>query len=133
MNKEEINKYMRNYYATEKGKASIDRAKKKYYATEKGKIKKSEGIKRHRATEKGKASNAKANKKYRQKDSNKVKIKARDIARRKIQSSFCSIEGCNKEGEKHHPDYNKPLEIVYLCSKHHKKEEKKIQNKKDLY
>lgn len=32
----------------------------------------------------------------------------------------CSIIGCNETGERHHPDYSKPREIIWLCPKHHK-------------
>ena len=31
----------------------------------------------------------------------------------------CSIKGCNKVGERHHSDYSKPKEIIWLCKKHH--------------
>jgi len=31
----------------------------------------------------------------------------------------CQIEGCSKLGIRHHEDYNKPLEILWLCPKHH--------------
>ena len=31
----------------------------------------------------------------------------------------CSIKGCNNLGERHHPDYSKPKEIIWLCKKHH--------------
>jgi|SRR5215472_7140805 len=34
----------------------------------------------------------------------------------------CSIEGCTNLGERHHPDYKKPKDIVWLCRKHHKAE-----------
>src|SRR5579859_6280733 len=27
---------------------------------------------------------------------------------------------CGAKGEAHHPDYSHPLEVVWLCSKHHK-------------
>jgi len=34
----------------------------------------------------------------------------------------CSVEGCDRLGERHHPDYEKPSEIVWLCPVHHYKE-----------
>ena len=33
---------------------------------------------------------------------------------------LCSIEGCFELGERHHEDYSKPLDIVWLCRKHHR-------------
>lgn len=32
---------------------------------------------------------------------------------------LCSIEGCTRIGERHHPDYSKPKEIIWLCKQHH--------------
>jgi hypothetical protein len=32
----------------------------------------------------------------------------------------CAVEGCKRKAERHHPDYSKPKEIVWLCRKHHK-------------
>lgn len=32
----------------------------------------------------------------------------------------CSVRGCKKKAERHHPDYSKPKEIIWLCRKHHK-------------
>lgn len=32
----------------------------------------------------------------------------------------CSIQGCDQLGERHHPDYSKPKEIVWLCRNHHR-------------
>jgi hypothetical protein len=31
----------------------------------------------------------------------------------------CQVEGCNKWGIRHHTDYDKPLEIIWLCPQHH--------------
>lgn len=33
---------------------------------------------------------------------------------------LCSIEGCRELGQRHHDNYDRPLEIVWLCPKHHK-------------
>jgi len=32
----------------------------------------------------------------------------------------CMVGSCNELGVRHHPDYNKPREIVWLCPLHHK-------------
>ncbi|MBA7592340.1 hypothetical protein ES708_34520 [subsurface metagenome] len=34
---------------------------------------------------------------------------------------ICEIEGCYELGERHHDDYSKPLEIRWLCKRHHKR------------
>ena len=31
----------------------------------------------------------------------------------------CSVEDCHNRGERHHIDYSKPNEIVWLCMRHH--------------
>lgn len=33
---------------------------------------------------------------------------------------ICSIKGCKVLGERHHPDYDEPRKIIWLCRKHHK-------------
>jgi len=33
----------------------------------------------------------------------------------------CSVEGCFNLGERHHPDYSKPEEIVWFCKTHHRR------------
>jgi hypothetical protein len=37
----------------------------------------------------------------------------------KIKISPCVVCGSTQSLEKHHPDYSKPLEIVWLCRRHH--------------
>ena len=32
----------------------------------------------------------------------------------------CSVDGCDTPGERHHEDYSKPTEIVWLCRTHHR-------------
>lgn len=57
----------------------------------------------------------------RYKDKNKEKIKARNKARyvHRI-SQVCSIKECNETAERHHSDYKKMEDIIWLCRKHHK-------------
>lgn len=31
----------------------------------------------------------------------------------------CEVKGCKEETQKHHDDYSKPLEVRWLCRKHH--------------
>ena len=39
--------------------------------------------------------------------------------RGKITKQPCSLCGSTYRLEKHHPDYNKPLEVIWLCRKDH--------------
>ena len=38
----------------------------------------------------------------------------------------CSIQNCDRIGERHHPDYSKPLDIIWLCKMHHEEEHHKV-------
>lgn len=33
----------------------------------------------------------------------------------------CFVEDCNNLGERHHPDYSKPEEIIWVCKSHHRR------------
>ncbi len=52
------------------------------------------------------------------------KQKARYLMGRALLSGELKRKSCEKCGAKktdgHHPDYSKPLEVVWLCRKHHK-------------
>jgi hypothetical protein len=37
----------------------------------------------------------------------------------KLKRQLCEVEGCGKPGQAHHTDYEKPLEVTWLCHKHH--------------
>lgn len=113
---------IKHYSTTEKGLLVARTAKRKYKKTEKGK----EAGRRYRQGEAGKAAikrhDIKAREKYPE------KIKARHLANDYLDNGRCIREGCNIVGEKHHPDYNKPFEIIYLCGNHHKDEHERIKN-----
>ena len=38
----------------------------------------------------------------------------------------------NTKTEAHHPDYNQPLEVIWLCKKHHKELHKRIKKFKEF-
>ena len=44
---------------------------------------------------------------------------ARTLAKRFVEREECAIRGCGELGSRHHPDYRKPLEVVFLCQEHH--------------
>lgn len=33
----------------------------------------------------------------------------------------CAIPECNSKSEAHHPDYSRPLDVVWLCRHHHRR------------
>jgi hypothetical protein len=55
---------------------------------------------------------------------NRFKISAQQKLHYKIKKGLIDKEVCficdNPEAEAHHFDYNKPLEVFWLCHKHHK-------------
>lgn len=47
----------------------------------------------------------------------------------KVIQKACEICG-NTKTEAHHPDYSKPLEVIWLCDFHHKEEHKRLKEVK---
>lgn len=55
---------------------------------------------------------------YNKKECNQEKINARKLAKKAFKKPQpCEI--CGDIGEQHHTDYSKPLDIQWLCRKHH--------------
>jgi hypothetical protein len=48
---------------------------------------------------------------------------ARSLAR-SLPDGVCEI--CGEPGEKHHDNYSKPLEVRYLCTRHHAEHHRRI-------
>jgi hypothetical protein len=79
-------------------------------------------------TEKGKLSGNKAKAKWR--DNNSDRRAAHGILYRAIRSGKvikmpCEVCGRSEKIHGHHEDYTKPLEVKWLCPKHHKDAHKK--------
>ena len=68
-----------------------------------------------------------ANKNYKSK--NKIKTSARNILNAAVKKGVIKREPCvvcgNKRTHGHHEDYLKPLEVIWLCAKHHNGEHRK--------
>jgi len=89
----------------ENNRERFNRNKRKYYKTPDGK----KAVK-------------KAVKNYESKNKHKVSVWAKA---KKVSNKPCEI--CGKSpAHRHHEDYNKPTEIVYLCPHHHKQIHKEL-------
>jgi len=123
---------MRKYRRSEKGKAAVVEQNRRYKRPDIERV--CEGCQGGFVTARksqlfcsgcGKESSYFALKRYRAKNLEKCRKwnRVNRMAQRHKGHSFvqcCSVEGCEVEGERHHPDYSKPLEIVWLCRKHHR-------------
>ncbi len=74
---------------------------------------------------KRKAKKAEHSKRYR--DEHPLRYKAHTMANNAIRDGRairgpCEVEGCERKAEAHHEDYSKPLEVRWLCRKHHREE-----------
>lgn len=72
---------------------------------------------------KNKIEEQEAGKRYREKNKKRLSKKSRCkyIAKKyNPEVQTCSIENCSIVGERHHPDYSKPKEIIWLCQQHHR-------------
>ncbi len=64
--------------------------------------------------------------------SNKERYKAKEMIERLINKGIIRRQPCVQCGKEnsqgHHPDYSKPLEVVWLCQLHHSEEHRKLNN-----
>jgi hypothetical protein len=82
--------------------------------------------KTYRATPQGKINKINKSIRWRAKNPDKILVhRIVENAVRKgllIKPKTCSTIGCNKPPVAHHPDYSKPLDVIWLCPEHHAKE-----------
>ena len=110
--------YQRKYDKTPQRKAYF----KKYCETHKEELK--EYNKQYRKTEKYRAYQKDYQRNYRKKEDIKIKNKARSLAKywlREILDRQCEICHILQAQERHHHDYNKPLDVIYVCRGCHQK------------
>ena len=89
-----------------------------YRQTTERKISNRQANKRYRQTTKGRMSARQANeKKRRWPKENRVKAKTNWAVARGLlaRPNFCSLCGGNGKILAHHPDYDKPLEVIWVC------------------
>ena len=112
-NSEKGKKTIAEYKNSEKGKKKLD----EYCRSEKCKNK----DRRYNTSEKGKAYRNKKSKEEANKHPEKYRARykaASALKSGKIKRAPCEVCGNNK-AEMHHDDYSKPLDIRWLCKKHH--------------
>jgi hypothetical protein len=101
---------------------------KKYRESEKGKKVAQLWWKNFRSTEEGKAKSYVSVKNSRQKHLDRTN--ARNAVQRAIKNGLlikqpCLI--CGEDSESHHPDYSRPLDVIWLCRMHHRETHKLTQ------
>jgi hypothetical protein len=93
----------------------------KYSKTERGKLRIRKGKERYKGTEKfvaaGRRGTAKHKKKYPEKNRARVLV-GRAIVDGRLVRQPCEVCG-DQKSHAHHEDYSKPLDVMWLCHKHH--------------
>lgn len=144
-NKEKIaehkNEYMKEYY--EKNKKKIAEYQHEWYLRNAEKRREQERKRRELKREEINAKHREYRKKNKEKIKEYRKIKTGNavhtfgiaIARGKVHKQPCEICGV-EPAEAHHDDYNKPLEVRWLCKNHHSewhRDNEPIYYKEDKY
>ncbi|KKK74336.1 hypothetical protein LCGC14_2884790 [marine sediment metagenome] len=137
MTKKELSEYRKRYYQKNKEKLkersrlyrqenpeACKEYNEKYIKTEKGKENCNKALRKYQCTEKGKRSLRRAEQE--QKRISPEKYKARYLLQnavaqnRIVHPDTCGGCGELKIVEGHHPDYDKPLDVEWLCGKCHR-------------
>jgi len=120
-NQESIRKFQKEY--REKNKEKIKRYKKQYNQSEEGKEVNRKQHEVYCKTETGKEICRKSSEKWNNLNPEKIKTirKANHaIEGGKLIRQPCEICGATEHIHKHHDNYSKPLDVRWLCPKHHK-------------
>lgn len=137
-------KYNKAYFQTQGGKNAHNKSNRKYYSTDKGKIqRKKDNLKWRERPHYIEGKRAEYSKKYKQSDkykeqsasysvwvrkNNPQKYKARYKLRNAVikglvvKPTKCEICNATKDLEGHHPDYSKPLDVIWMCKDCHVEE-----------
>jgi len=115
--------YKRNYY--QKNKEKISEKAKIYRSKNKDKISIQKSKWEEKNIEHVREHKRKYIKKYRQLPDVKFKDTARLLLKTEIRAGRmnrqpCEVCGINNGVQGHHEDYSKPLEVIWLCRKHHR-------------
>jgi len=119
-NKIKAAEYQKHWRATYKGALSRKNGQRKFYLLHKAEEK--ERIKKWRQTENGRKSNIKAAQKQNKRHPEGTVARNRinnAISRNKLKRQLCCVCGSPK-AHGHHPSYDKPLNVIWLCALHHK-------------
>lgn len=82
-----------------------------------------EAREKYNKTENGKKSKAKASEKYRKNNPQKGiarRILRRAVLKKQITPMPCEVCGKTENVQAHHDNYEKPLDVIWLCPKHHR-------------
>lgn len=108
------------YSKTPDGAAAHDRARRKYAMTDAAKAAKRAYIQ----SEHGKANRAETMRRQAAKfpERHHARISLGNAVRdgRVIPWPVCAIPDCECKPQAHHPDYSRPLDVVWLCAAHHR-------------
>lgn len=115
----------RNWYATPEGMAASKQKVSNYRKTEAGILQNRNACKRYKNSDRGRAWLA-----------NSIKTKREEYrARWRVKSALksgllnkkpCEICGKSHTVHAHHEDYSRPLNVVWLCSFHHKQRHRQL-------